>query len=230
MRQPLKCGSCKVAEMQCLLHGMFSDRFRRLTQVAASVWLLFFAVALPASAQEAESVGQVVRQQGTVTALRAMLPRSLHLGASVFPEDRIVTPLAAKVEIEFSDGTLLSVGSDTDVELSDYDPGSRKPGAFTLLLGIIRTKLSTLWTGGFEVRTRAAIASVRATDWVTEALDDGTAVFVVDGKVAVTGTAGAAVLLGPGSGTDVGVGGVPAPPKTWNSARVEDVLGRTRLP
>ncbi len=230
MRRLWNCGSCKVAEMQRLFHGMFSYRFRRLTQVAASAFWLFFAAALPALAQEADSVGQVVRQQGPVTALRASLPRSLYLGASVFPGDRIVTTSAAKVEIEFSDGTLLSVGSDTDVELSDYTPGSRKPGALSLLLGIIRTKLSILWTIGFEVRTRAAIASVRATDWVTEARDDGTAVFVVDGKVAVTGTAGATVVLGPGSGTDVGVDGVPAPPKTWNSTRVDDVLGRTRLP
>lgn len=194
-------------------------------------WLFVVGTAAPVSAQQSEAVGHVVQQRGAVTALREALPRALFLGASVFTGDRILTGAGAKVEIEFRDGSTLSVGADTDVRIVAYAPEGREQGHLTLLLGIIRTGLSNLWSEGFEVRTRAAIASVRSTDWVTEAREDRTSVFVVDGRVAVTGTAeGSSVLLSAGDGTDVEAGGAPSPPKQWGSARVEDVLARTRLP
>lgn len=193
--------------------------------------LLAMAASAPASAQEQEAVGQVVRQQGLVTALRATMARPIHLGASVFRGDRIITAPEAKVEIAFGDGSTLSVGSSTTVEIEDYSPGARQRGGLLLLIGIIRTSLSNLWSDGFEVRTRAAVAAVRSTDWITEAREDRSSVFVVSGEVEVTGAAGdASVLLSEGEGTDVEVGEAPSPPAQWGDARVQDVLARTRLP
>jgi len=197
--------------------------------------LMFLLIALvpagPLSAQEREAVGQVVQQRGVVTALRTTAARSLHLGAPVFPGDQVITAAQAKVEIEFDDGSTLSVGAGTTVEVVNYAPAARRPGRLLLLIGIIRTSISELWSGGFEVRTRAAVASVRSTDWVTEARDDRSSVFVVEGAVEVTAEPGGeSVLLSAGDGTDVPVGGAPSSPVQWGAARVQDVLERTRVP
>ena len=193
--------------------------------------LIALAPAGPLAAQEGEAVGQVVQQRGAVTALRTTAARSLHLGAPVFPGDQVITAAQAKVEIEFDDGSTLSVGSGTTIEVVNYSPAARQPGRLLLLIGIIRTSISGLWSNGFEVRTRAAVASVRSTDWVTEAREDRSSVFVVDGAVEVTAAAGgASVLLSEGEGTDVDVGGAPSPPTEWGAARVQDVLERTRVP
>lgn len=190
-----------------------------------------FTRAVPASAQENEAVGKVVRQQGVVTALRGATARPLHLEAYVFRGDRIITHAAAKVEIAFVDGSSLSVGSDTRVDLASYAPATASQGSLRLLIGIIRTSLSNLWDGRFDVSTRAAVASVRSTDWVIEADEDHSAIFVVTGEVEVTDTAaGRAVRLSAGDGTDVELGEAPTPPTQWGNARVEDVLARTRLP
>jgi hypothetical protein len=98
-------------------------------------------------------------------------------------------------------------------------------------MGIVRTGLSDVWKDGFEVRTRAAVASVRSTDWITEAGKDRSSVFVVSGKVSVTGVAGGArVILEPGQGTDIENGGAPSTPKKWGASRVEQVMARTRVP
>jgi len=207
----------------------------------AAVWLLarawrvaflclaVIAAASPAAAADSDAVARVVRQHGPVTVLRAAVPRPLYIGAALYRGDRIVTGGDAKVEVEFGDGSTLAIGPDTDVEVTEYAPDGR--GRLTLLIGIIRTNLSELWSGGFEVWTQAAIASVRSTEWVTEAYEDRAAVFVVSGVVTVAGTAdGTKVSLAEGEGTDVSVGGAPTPPKRWGSARVEDVLARTRLP
>jgi len=209
----------------------------RLPRAAAGGLFLFLVLCLgaavpatPASAQENEAVGQVTRQQGVVTALRATAARPLRLGASVFRGDQVITAAAAKVEIAFEDGSTLSVGPDTSVELESYSAAPRQ-GGLQLLIGIIRTSLSNLWTGGFEVRTRAAVASARSTEWITEADEGHSAVFVVSGEVEVTGTAtGTAVRLSAGDGTDVDLGEPPSPPVQWGDARVQGVLTRTRLP
>lgn len=210
---------------------------RRVTRLffsalrTAAFGLLVIAINAPASAAEKEAVGQVVRQQGPVTALRDAVPRALRLGAPVYRGDRIITGTDSKVEIEFPDGSTLSIGASSDVEIEEFTQVGRRQGSLSLLLGIIRTSLSDLWADGFEVRTRAAIASVRSTDWVSEAREDKSSIFVVAGSVEVTGLAeGTRVLLGQDEGTDVEIGGAPTPPKRWGSARVEDVLARTRLP
>ena len=205
--------------------------------VAGFFLLCFLAIApvSPAPAQEnppeSAAVGQVVRQQGVVTALRSTVARPLHLGASVFQGDRIITAAEAKVEIAFNDGSTLTLGTQTSVDLETYSPASQRGGRLSLLIGIIRSSLSSLWRGGFEVHTRAAVASARSTEWITEVGEDRASVFVVSGQVAVTGTAtGATVSLSEGDGTDVDVGGSPSPPTQWGAARVQDVLARTRLP
>lgn len=182
------------------------------------------------SAQE-DAVGQVVRQQGVVTALRTTMARSLRLGASVFRGDRIITAAQAKVEIAFGDGSTLTLGPGTSVDVVNYSPRAEQRADLFLLIGIIRTSLSKLWSGGFRVRTRAAVASVRSTEWITEAREDRSSVFVISGQVGVTATAtGASVGLSEGEGSDIEVGGSPTPPKRWGDARVEGVLARTRLP
>lgn len=196
---------------------------------------LAIAPVSPAPAQEnapeSAAVGQVVRQQGVVTALRSTVARPLHLGASVFRGDRIITAAEAKVEINFDDGSTLTLGTETSVDLVNYSPASGQGGRLSLLIGIIRSSLSSLWRGGFEVHTRAAVASARSTDWITEVSEDRASVFVVSGQVAVTGTAtGATVSLSEGEGSDVDVGSPPSPPTQWGAARVQDVLARTRLP
>lgn len=193
--------------------------------------LFALATAAPAAAQEEESAGQVVQQRGPVTALSEGVPRSLYIGAFLRAGDRVRTGADARVRIELRDGSTLSLGANTEIVLSTYLPEDDGRGVLTLLLGIVRTSLSGVWSGGFEVRTRAAVASVRATDWITEIGGDRASVFVVEGSVAVRGTGDdAQVVLEEGFGVDVEAGQPPPPPKEWGASRVEQALARTRVP
>lgn len=200
-----------------------------------TTWLAVCVVvaAGPALAQDA-AVGQVVRQQGSVAAQRDGTMRALHLGAAVHQGDRVFTGSGAKVAIEFRDGSSLTVGAATEVVISEYvlDGGGRGVrGVVSLIFGIVRTSLSDMWRSGFEVRSRAAVASVRSTDWVTESQADKSSVFVVEGTVAVSPTAGGnAVLVPADDGVDVPTGGAPSGVKRWGAKRVTSVLERTRVP
>ncbi len=204
--------------------------------LALPILLLALAVVGPQSlrAQDAAVVGQLVDLRGEVTLVRGAAREPLAVGASLRRGDRIATGTGGRAKVELHDGSTLTLGPESAIEISDYlaEGGRGLRARLTLLIGIVRTALSGGdWRDGFEVETRAAVASVRSTEWVTEAGAEGTAVFVVEGEVAVVAPeAGVGVLLGPGFGTDVAPGERPAPPKRWGAARVEDVLARTSLP
>jgi hypothetical protein len=200
--------------------------------VCGLVIALTVALALPAAAQE--PIGRVERQQGVVTVQRAGVPSALSIGALVYMGDSLTTGPRSRIRLVFEDGSTLAVGPDTHVTLDAQrvGAGGSLRGVFNLLRGIVRTVLSADQTGGnVSVFTRAAIASVRSTDWIVEAEAGHTAVFVVDGAVNVRSTQDitAGVVLGPGDGTDVDVGEAPTPPVQWGAPRRADVLARTRL-
>ena len=69
------------------------------------------------------------------------------------------------------------------------------------------------------------VASVRSTEWVVEATGAGTAVFSIEGPVAVLSPLGS-VTLATGDGTDVRLGAAPTQPVQWGQARVDRTLAR----
>lgn len=78
----------------------------------------------------------------------------------------------------------------------------------------------------FKVLTPQAIAAVRGTRWAVDASDGKTAVFVADGRVAVSRRAGGkSVVLGVGEGVDVeGPGALVV--KRWGAPRVAALMAR----
>jgi ferric-dicitrate binding protein FerR (iron transport regulator) len=183
----------------------------------------------PAEAAEAV-IGNVAAAQGEVLVMRESGARMVGVGDDVHEKDRIVTGTDGRVRVAMADGSTLSVGSDTEIVLSSF-PDGNEPGFFDLVLGIVRTALSKRERDpGFEIRARTAVASVRSTDWIVEAKDNNTAVFVAEGKVAVHPTEGPGeVVLGPGDGTDVPPGGPPKSPVQWGQKRVDEFVARTSV-
>ena len=200
--------------------------------LAAAIVLLVGAAAAPA--QEMPVVGQVGRVVGEVNVLRGTERLPAVTGTALQQGDAIATGPQGRAEVVVSDGSTVTLGAGTTLSLASLTAPASGPGqAFLdLIEGILRIALSgeRPWHS-FEVRSATAVASVRSTDWIIDATRVKTGVFVVDGRVAVTGREGAGeVTLTPGQGTDVLIGGLPGAPKTWGQARVDDVLARTQLP
>lgn len=204
---------------------------RRLAQPLILIWISFLA---PSALADVDQVGEVLKQRGSVTAMRDGTITALDIGAPVYQSDRIVTGPEARVKLELVDGTVVAIGAETEVELTEYaviEDNNRLSAVLSLIRGIIRSTV----TGGdppapFDIRTQAAVASVRSTEWIVEVKNGKTAVFVVEGLVAVTtDRPPAAVLLEPTFGTDVEVGGEPSPPVKWGEPRVNAALANTAI-
>lgn len=190
--------------------------------------------AMPAWAQPAPTpLGQVAQQAGSVIAQRGGETRALHVGAAIYRGERLVTGSGAQVLVAFADGSRLTLGPDSALLLDGarLTPAGSLSGSVEILSGILRILLRPgERPDGFEVRSRAAVASVRSTEWIVEARGAETDVFVIDGRVAVTGRTGAPVLLNPGEGVTVRAGDAPPLPTVWGAPRVQAVLARTTLP
>ncbi len=203
-------------------------RYLFLVILLIAGWL---AAAATAQAQ-ADAIGVVVSQSGIVTVLRGAGPGTLSSGDGVFRGDRIVTGPDARLRIAFDDGSTVAIGPRTDVAVSRFilsEDESLTDGILDLLRGIMRIALvPSTARERFEIRTRTAVASVRSTDWIVEATDAGSAVFVVSGRVAVAATgSGETVSLEQGFGTDVAAGQPPSAPKQWGKKRVVRALNMT---
>jgi hypothetical protein len=193
--------------------------------------LLALVVIVTAAAVRAEPIGTVARQEGAVVALRHGQPLALTIGSELLVGDEIRTGAVSKLLLTTTAGLEVMIGPDSSLVLAgfDHDPaGQRLDALFALVRGIVRLVGEALpGTRAVRVETDAAVASVRSTDWLVEQGPDGTAVFVLAGRVVVAGRIGDEVVLGPGDGTDVAPGAPPSEPRQWGAARIAGVLART---
>ena len=204
------------------------------------ILILLLCVAPPAGAQDSqtfgEAIGQVAAERGTVSVLREGAESPLAEGDFVYEDDKIRTGGGESgVRIVLADRSELIIGAGSEVVLDSFSAGAggqRLDALVDLVLGILRATVEgARREAPFEVRTRAAVASARATEWIVEAKEDSAAVFVVEGRVGVASTGPPhGVVLTAGFGTDIGLDRAPNRPKRWGEARVQDVLRRTQVP
>jgi len=196
----------------------------RMVCLALGLWLVIVPGAL---AQEPVAV--VVGQEGSVVARGDSGLRALHMGAPLWAGDVLITHEESRVRVEFEDGGRLTLGPESEAEIAAFAP----EGAGTvveLALGIVRALLGGPESGGFEVRSRAAVAAARSTEFIVEADPDNNAVFAAEGTVAVAVVAtGEVVSLEAGDGIDIPLDGPAGEVTQWGAPRVEDVLARTRV-
>ncbi len=179
-------------------------------------------------ARPLDPVAIVEALEGQVFLLRGGRQVPLEVRRAVADSDEILTFPDARVRLRFADGTLVTIGPNSRCLVAFHRRDAEREGDILRLIeGILRIFTAEAASEAIKVRTRSAIASPRGTEWIVERTPGSTAVFVVDGAVAVRGTAGGAVLLEPGFGTDVPDGAPPGEPKRWGQARVDDALART---
>jgi hypothetical protein len=158
--------------------------------VRAPLAAALLLAAVPALA--ATKTAEVSALQGKAQRWRgAGAHRQLRLGAVVSQGDTIATGEGARLEIRFSDNSILRLGEKARLELSEahFAAGAaqRKLSA-RLFFGKLWAKVTSVLQGDqkFQVETENAVAGVRGTTFRVDANDDNSVrVRVYDGTVAV---------------------------------------------
>ena len=200
----------------------------------AGRWLPILAGALVLAAQPAvaqERSCEVAEVAGEATMTHDGSPSAAQVGADLAPSDLLQTGPSGRIDVACSDGTRVTLGADTEINLGSL-VGQQDANAsigMSLHRGIARFLAPVRTWGTFNVFGPVAVASVRSTEWIMETPKRGTNVFVLDGMVEVLGKRGDNVRLSPTYGVDVAADGTMGEPKKWGAKRVADVLARLGL-
>jgi len=219
-----------------------SGPFRRARSAAIGCLVCLFLIGAlgpqPLDAQdEVAGVGTVTALVGevTVTGHGETEPRPLEEGRPVFEGDRIVTGAGARVRLELVDGSVLQLGENTELYLDWvlHAPAYESRNVvLELAAGILRSVVEAIAPRSrVELRTETAVASVRGTEWITEATA-ASAIVTLDGQVAVRNRredVAGEVVLGPGEGTTVEADAPPTEPSVWGDARRESFIERSAI-
>lgn len=199
--------------------------FVRLALLAA------FAVLLPAfAASAAEQVGKVSRMQGTAMRTTEGRTSDLSVEAPVHLLDVVTTGADARLQLTFADGTLLTVGerSRLTIDAFVYAPAGGTNRLALSVAGPFRFVSGTMPKGAgteMSVNTPAATIGVRGTDFWGGPSQGTFGVFLFEGTITVTNSAGQAIMSASGSGVEVGgAAQAPGPVTQWAQTRVDDAV------
>jgi hypothetical protein len=186
-------------------------------------------VAQPAVADERTC--QVAEAAGEATLTHEGNRAAASAGTALAASDLLRTGPSGRIEVACSDGTQVTVGPDTEINLGSLvgEQGADTSIGMSLHRGIARFLAPVRTWGTFNVFGPVAVASVRSTEWIVDTPKRGTNVFVIAGLVEVQSKRGNVVRLPATYGVDVAPDGAMAAPKKWGAPRVAEVLQRLGL-
>lgn len=152
---------------------------------------------------------------------------------SVQWNDTFRSDARGRVRISLHDGSVLSMGSNSELQVVQHDATSQQT-QLQLLFGRVRSQVKALVRSGskYELTTPHAVIGVLGTDFYVEADGASTKVIVYSGRVSITPkAAAAAVTLAAGqmvSVTSSGAGPVTSAPQSVVSQSISETQAEPR--
>jgi hypothetical protein len=174
--------------------------------------LMFWAYAAAAT-----PAGTVIGVSGSCTDYGRVLNR----GDAVQVGDTLEVPPGGILKLQMADGSVISIGPDTNMTVVSYaiEGGAGRKVRLSLTLGALRAQVTSI-TGPsiFEVSTAAGTASLGSdsADWFIKTQPDSAQVGVLAGTIDLVSTVtGASVSIPPRWGTRLETGLDPVLPRIW---------------
>lgn len=194
--------------------------------LTAILVLLFFNQSLLA---EEKSIGLVVALRGEVTAVNASgAQRSLTVQGKIYLADTIKTGSRGRVQMMFDDNTLVSLGTNTNMQIADYQWNpDQKTGAMKTRVqeGVFRIMggaITQVAPDNFKTETPAGTIGIRGSMYAGKVSGSSLHVLFQGGKgIYVSNDAGTVSIDRPGFGTYVA--GPSAPPAKPTRLTSEDI-------
>ncbi|MGH9774179.1 MAG: FecR family protein [Candidatus Acidiferrales bacterium] len=196
--------------------------------------VLIFAASVPAQ-QTTERAGKIglVLPTGTLTHGTAA-PVEAQRNADVFWQDIARTAPNGRIRIALLDGSILNVGSDSQLQILRHDAQSQQT-QLELQYGRVRAKVVKITKpgGSFELRTPVATAGVVGTGFIVRSAGEATEIFCLEDVVRVRNrdeSISGEVILHPGEFTRVLKGMPPLPAAPASPEQLRKALEETDLP
>ncbi len=198
--------------------------------------VLFISVTLPAVALADKVIGSLAVVKGKVEIKDAKGKiANARVGSKVKEKDTILTGADSRAKLVMVDENVLNISPDSQINLESYkfEPDkNEKNVSINVLYGKVRSTVNQKYEGEnkFHVKTPAAVAGVRGTDFLAgfNSLKKESQFVTFEGKVEVgqAGPGGSivnAVMVNPGQATIATVGAIPAPPQAMPKTTLADM-------
>ena len=195
---------------------------RIIKRISLAILIQALAGSLVLADERTCQVDQVI---GTATLRNSAGERPVETDMPLDNADVLVTGEETRVGIRCSDQIILTVGPNTEMELSTLvgETGDRRDVLINLDRGIARFLAPIRTWRVFSVTAPGGVASVRSTEWVVLVEEGATAVVTLDGAVAIKARAAGGAVLPAGFGIDIDAEGRIKKVAKWGGARVAKV-------
>ncbi|KZN36525.1 hypothetical protein N480_17650 [Pseudoalteromonas luteoviolacea S2607] len=182
----------------------------------------------------AEQVAKAMLAKHFVVAEQNKNQRKLKRKSAIYNNDLIVTGDKARAQIKFSEGTILTLGADTQFSVLEFNHGTQHQtpnatlefvtGAFRVVTGEI-TKVAR---PNFKIKTPMGSIGIRGTDfwggnlYSQETID----VILLDSEhpIIIENQFGRVVITEPGTGSTLRQGEAPSQPEKWSEQKLQDAV------
>jgi hypothetical protein len=202
---------------------------RPATNLIAILICLLLAVPVGVSAQVAQSAGKITAVVPIVNVVRGAQQVAASTSQQVFWGDVINTGHLARARVALDDGSVLSVGSDSNLTIAKHDTGEQQTD-LDLAYGQVRARAVKLVkpNARFQIRTPVGVAGVVGTEMVV--LFDAAGnmnVICMEGVCKVCDLAGVCVLMKGGEETDIHGNSSPSTPAPVSPATLTSAVTAT---
>lgn len=171
------------------------DNKKKRNRRRCSVCMILVAAILPglmSIASAATYIGKVSRLEGSADVLRGRGPAvDLAMENPVYGKDILRTRKRSLLEISMNDGSRITIGESTRLDIKEYLAGQKPRGMFDLMRGRVRAVVSNVFSKrkeSFQIRTTTAVVGVQGTDFIVLAGAMETRIEVFEGVVSVKNT------------------------------------------
>lgn len=196
----------------------------------AAILAALLIMPIDLAAQQAPSAGKITTVLPVVNVIRGQQQIPAAVNAQVFWGDTINTGHLARARVVLDDGSVLSVGSDSNLMIGKHDPVAQQTD-LDLNYGRVRAKAAALVKpdAHFRVRTPVGVAGVVGTE-VAVIFEPATAqmnVICLEGTCQVCDLAGNCVTLHAGQESSVHNNSAPTAPSPATPVNAADAVSST---
>ncbi|MFZ5775301.1 MAG: transferrin-binding protein-like solute binding protein [Thermodesulfobacteriota bacterium] len=190
--------------------------------------LLLSPGAVQAGAAEAVASVVAIRGQATATGVDGK-PRPLKLKDSLYVDDTLKTDKGSRLQLMFQDNTLINLGTETEMKVSEFSWHPDKGGAFKTKVNegtfrVMGGAIAKSTPEHFKTETRTATIGIRGSMYAGSMLAERLSVVFEGGRgIEVTNPQGTVVINRPGYGTHVLPSEPPQPPVRFSRQELDTI-------